>query len=71
MRERENISTDLFSLAMGPTSDVRSYSWCIVGEVRFHTVERDFRPTTQNSVVMVISVLGELFDVHYPIGLRV
>ena len=47
MQKRENISADLFSLAMGLATDVRSYSGCIVNGVRFHTVERDSRRTTQ------------------------
>ncbi|KAA0047849.1 CACTA en-spm transposon protein [Cucumis melo var. makuwa] len=85
MRERENISHDFFSLAMGPSLDVRSYSGCIVRGVRFHTVEYDFRCTTQNSRVMVIgessgsgsgdnnfySVLDEVLDVQYLMEQRV
>lgn len=30
MRERENLFDDLFSVAMGPSSEVHSYSGCIV-----------------------------------------
>ena len=42
MRERENLSHDLFLLEMRPSSEVRSYSRCIIGGVRFHMVEHDF-----------------------------
>ena len=34
--------------------DVRCYNGCIVDRVRFHTSERNFRRTTQNSGVIVI-----------------
>ena len=79
MRDNSNILQNLFSLAMGPSLDVRSYSGSIVGGVRFHTLERDFRRTTQNSGVMVIGegnegsannnfycVLVEVLHVQYP-----
>ncbi|TYK02142.1 CACTA en-spm transposon protein [Cucumis melo var. makuwa] len=36
MRERENISHDSFSLAMGPSLDIWSYGGCIDRGVRFH-----------------------------------
>ena len=54
MRENSNISQDLFSLVMGPSLDVRSYSGSIVDGIRFHTLEHDFRCTTQNSEIMVV-----------------
>ena len=79
MRENSNISQDLFSLAMGPSLNVHSYSGCIIGGVRFHLLERDFRRTTQNSGVMVVGegngvdannnfygVLDEVLHVQYP-----
>ena len=63
--------------------DVRSYSRCIVGSVRFHMLECDSQHTTQNSWVMVIgegsggsannnfySVLDEVLHVQYPFGRR-
>lgn len=52
--QRENISDDIYSLAMGPTSEVCSYSGCIVNRVQFHTAHRDNRRTTQNSGVYVL-----------------
>ena len=55
MCERENLSHDFFSLAMRASLDIRSYSGCIIGGVRFHMVDGDFRCTIQNSGVMVIS----------------
>ena len=54
MRDNSNISRDLFSLETGPSLDVCFYSGCIVGGVRFQTLEHNFRRTTQNSGVMVI-----------------
>ncbi|KAA0062837.1 hypothetical protein E6C27_scaffold146G00040 [Cucumis melo var. makuwa] len=54
LHESENLSDDFFSLAMGPSFDVRCYNGCIVSGLRFHTVELDSRRTTQNSGVMVI-----------------
>ncbi|KAA0051011.1 uncharacterized protein E5676_scaffold675G00870 [Cucumis melo var. makuwa] len=52
---------DFFSLVMGPSIDVRCYNGCIVGELRFHTLERDSRCTTQNNGVMAhqIFYLGD------------
>ncbi|KAA0051953.1 CACTA en-spm transposon protein [Cucumis melo var. makuwa] len=81
LRESANLSNDFFSLAMGPSFDVRCYNGCIVGGVRFHIVELDSRRTTQNSGVMVIGesdasgtddnnfygVLDEMLHVQYPI----
>ena len=54
LRQSANLSDDFFSLAMGPSFDVRCYNGCIVGGVRFHTIELDSRRTTQNSGIMVI-----------------
>ncbi|KAA0063200.1 uncharacterized protein E5676_scaffold2774G00080 [Cucumis melo var. makuwa] len=54
LRESANLSDNFFSLAKGPSFDVRCYNGCIVGGLRFHTVELDSQRTTQNSGVMVI-----------------
>ncbi|TYJ99703.1 putative transposase [Cucumis melo var. makuwa] len=54
LRESANLSDDFFSLAMGQSFDVRCYNGCIVGGVRFHTIELDSRRTTQNSRIMII-----------------
>ncbi|KAA0046643.1 hypothetical protein E5676_scaffold411G001130 [Cucumis melo var. makuwa] len=54
LRQSANLSDDFFSLAMGPSFDVRCYNGCIVGGIRFHTIELDSRRTTQNSGIMVI-----------------
>ena len=81
-RERDNLSQDFFSLAMRPSFDIRSYSGCIVGEVRFHMIDRDFRCTTQNSGFMIVGessasrrddnnfyvVLNEVLFVQYSMG---
>ncbi|KAA0037908.1 CACTA en-spm transposon protein [Cucumis melo var. makuwa] len=42
---------------MGPSLDIRCYSGCIVGRVRFHMAECDSRRTTQNCGVMCFFVL--------------
>ncbi|TYK03145.1 CACTA en-spm transposon protein [Cucumis melo var. makuwa] len=55
LRESANLSEDFFSLAMEASFDVHCYNGCIVGGLRFHTVELDSRHTTQNSGVMVFS----------------
>ena len=82
MREYENLSHDFFSLAMEPSFDVRCYNGCIVGGLRFHRSEHDFRYITQNSGVMVISesnanrsgnnnfygILDEVLHVQYSMG---
>ncbi|KAL0549002.1 hypothetical protein IC582_013481 [Cucumis melo] len=81
LRQSANLSNDFFSLAMGPSFDVRCYNGCIVGGVRFHTIELDSRRTTQNSGIMVIGesdasgtsdnnfygVLDEVLHVQYPL----
>ncbi|TYK04755.1 uncharacterized protein E5676_scaffold68G00570 [Cucumis melo var. makuwa] len=81
LRQSANLSDDFFSLAMGPSFDVRCYNGCIVGGVRFHTIELDSRRTTQNSGIMVIGesdasetsdnnfygVLDEMLHVQYPL----
>jgi len=85
LRQSANLSDDFFSLAMGPSFDVRCYNGCIVGGVRFHTIELDSRRTTQNSGIMVIGesdasgtgdnnfygVLDEVLHVQYPLGRNV
>lgn len=73
MRERGNIYDDMYSLAMGCNSEVRSYSGCMVNGVQFYTVEHDNRRTTQNSGIMVSSddklnyygVLNEILELKY------
>ncbi|KAA0041950.1 uncharacterized protein E5676_scaffold306G001610 [Cucumis melo var. makuwa] len=69
---------------MGPSLNATSYSGCIVGGVRFHTIERDSRCTTQGSKVMVVDensgsgssnnnfygVLDKVLFVQYPMGQR-
>ncbi|KAA0033109.1 putative transposase [Cucumis melo var. makuwa] len=54
LRESANLFDDFFSLAMEPSFDVCCYNGCIVGGLRFHTVELDSRRTTQNSGGMII-----------------
>ena len=70
---------------MEPSFDIRCYNGCIVGGLRFHTLERDSRCTTQNSGVMVIGesdasesgdnnfygVLDKVLHVQYPMGISV
>ena len=70
---------------MGPSLDVWCDNGCIVNRVRFHMVQHDFRRTTQNSGVVVISessgngsgdnnfygVLDEVLDVQYLMKRRV
>ncbi|KAA0047152.1 hypothetical protein E5676_scaffold109G00260 [Cucumis melo var. makuwa] len=82
LRNSANLYDDFFSLAMGPLSDVHCYNGCIMGGLRFHTVELDSQRTTQNSGVMVIGesdtsgsgdnnfydVLDEVLHVQYPLG---
>ncbi|KAA0037355.1 uncharacterized protein E6C27_scaffold278G00490 [Cucumis melo var. makuwa] len=82
LRESANLFDDFFSLAMGPSFDVRCYNGCIVSGLRFHTSKLDSRRTTQNSEVMVIGesdasgsgnnnfygVLNEVLHVQYPLG---
>ncbi|KAA0054740.1 CACTA en-spm transposon protein [Cucumis melo var. makuwa] len=58
LRESANLSDDFFSLAMGQSFDVRCYNGCIVGGVRFHTIELDSRRTTQNSGIMIIAIMS-------------
>ncbi|TYK15106.1 CACTA en-spm transposon protein [Cucumis melo var. makuwa] len=81
LRESANLSNDFFSLPMRPSFDVRCYNGCIVGGLRFYTIELDSQRTTQNSGVMVISesdvsgsgdnnfydVLDEVLHVQYPL----
>ncbi|KAA0035027.1 hypothetical protein E5676_scaffold155G00610 [Cucumis melo var. makuwa] len=85
LRESANLSDDFFSLAMGPSFDVRCYNGCIVGGLRFHTAELDSRRTIQNSGVMVIGesdasgtcdnnfygVMDEVLYVQYRLGINV
>ncbi|KAA0053772.1 uncharacterized protein E6C27_scaffold135G001570 [Cucumis melo var. makuwa] len=57
LRQSTNLSDDFFSLAMGPSFDVRCYNGCIVGGVRFHTLCRnDVDPTiVERSVVRYVT----------------
>lgn len=70
------MADDIYSLAMGQNSEVRSYSGCIVNGVRFHTTQLDNRRTTQNSRIFVLGesegdqynfygVLDEVLDFQY------
>ncbi|KAA0056292.1 CACTA en-spm transposon protein [Cucumis melo var. makuwa] len=82
LRQSANLSDGFFSLVMGSSFDVRCYNGCIVGGVRFHTIELDSRRTTQNSGIMVVGesdasgtsdnnfygVLDEVLHVQYPLG---
>ena len=82
MCERENMSHDFFSLAMGPSLNIQCYNGCIINGVKIRTVEHDSQRITQNSRVMVIDesssngsgdnhfygVLNEVLNVQYPMG---
>ena len=54
LHERGEASDDLYSIALGPSSQVRTYSGCFINGVRFHCIECDNRRTTQNSGIMHI-----------------
>ena len=43
------VDDDLFALACGPDTRVRSYSTCVVNGVRFNTAKLDKNKKTQNS----------------------
>jgi hypothetical protein len=49
----KDVSGDLYALSCQPDLRVRIFSACIVGGVRFHTIERERNRRTQNSGVMV------------------
>ncbi|KAA0053370.1 CACTA en-spm transposon protein [Cucumis melo var. makuwa] len=68
LRESANLFDDFFSLAMGPSFDVRCYNGCIVGGLRFHTSELDSRCTTQNSEVMVIGESDAKLEHHVAVN---
>ncbi|TYK23195.1 uncharacterized protein E5676_scaffold142G002270 [Cucumis melo var. makuwa] len=58
LRESANLSNDFFSLAMGPSFDVRCYNGCIVGGLRFHTVELDSRQVdVENEHINILEVV--------------
>ena len=42
----------LYTLAVGPDTRVRHYQSCVVGDVRYNTLERDESRKTQNSATM-------------------
>jgi hypothetical protein len=48
----EDVSDDLYALSCQPDLRIRIFSACIVGGVRFHTIEREKNRRTQNSGVM-------------------
>ncbi|KAA0067047.1 gag/pol protein [Cucumis melo var. makuwa] len=58
LRKSANLSDGFFSLAMRPSFDVRCYNGCIVGGLRFYTVELDSRHDPKNGnnwkVVLVV-----------------
>ena len=54
-RERPDVDDDeLFALALGPHSKVKTYSICHVNLVRFVTAEHENGKKTQNSGVMAV-----------------
>ncbi|KAA0040145.1 transposon protein, putative, CACTA, En/Spm sub-class [Cucumis melo var. makuwa] len=76
LRERGEASDDLYSIALGPINEVRTYSGCFVNGLRFHSIERDNRWTTQNTGIMAYGetkvdetnyygVLQEVLDLEY------
>ncbi|XP_050941518.1 uncharacterized protein LOC127149700 [Cucumis melo] len=76
LRERGEASDDLYSIALGPINEVRTYSGCFVNGLRYHSIERDNRRTTQNSGIMAYEetkadetnyygVLQEVLDLEY------
>jgi len=82
LHERGEASDDLYSIALGPSSQVRTYSGCFVNGVRFHCIERDNCRTTQNSGVMACGetnsdetnyygVLEGIYNLEYPKSRRV
>ena len=53
MREDGQAVDDaLYSLAMGPDTQVRHYESCVVEDVRYNTLARDQGRKTQNSSIM-------------------
>ena len=44
---------DLYSISIGPSTQVLSYNGCIVNRARFHNIDRDNKRCTQNSGIMV------------------
>ena len=77
LRERGEASDDLYSIALRPINEVRTYSGCFVNGLRFYSIERDNRRTTQNSGIMeygetkadetnYYGVLQEVLDLEYP-----
>jgi hypothetical protein len=70
------VDDDLFVLASGPGTRVRSYSTCVVNGVRFNTVDRDKNKMTQNSgltyigaykngIINYYSTLKDIIDLQY------
>ncbi|KAK1686634.1 hypothetical protein QYE76_047482 [Lolium multiflorum] len=47
-----DVSADLYALACQPDLRVRQYSACVVGGVRYHTVDREKNRKTQNSGII-------------------
>ncbi|KAA0062811.1 transposon protein, putative, CACTA, En/Spm sub-class [Cucumis melo var. makuwa] len=77
LRERGEASDDLYSVALGHINEVRTYSSYFVNGLRFHSIERDNRRTTQNSGITAYretkadetnyyGVLQEVLDLEYP-----
>ena len=50
----------LYSLAMGPDTQVRHYESCIVGDVRYNTLARAEGRKTQNSAITSTYKYGEV-----------
>ena len=50
--ERGEVYDDLYFIALGPINQVCTYSHCFVNGLRFYSVERENRRTTQNSGIM-------------------
>ena len=53
MREDgQEVNDALYSLVMGPNTQVRHYESCIVGDVCYNTLARDEGMKTQNTAIM-------------------
>ena len=58
-----DVSADLYALACQPDLRVRLYSACVVGGVRYHTVDREKNRKTQNSgIISEGEHEGEIID---------
>ena len=65
--KEEGATDELYNLACGPDRRVNHYASCIIGRMRFHTMELEMQRWIQNSRIATVGSKGEEEIEYYTI----